>query len=406
MPARKTRLWGTLAAVSLIAVMSGAATREAKAADPGLTDDEIVIGMFAPLSGPLANFGYDALYAAKAWYDDVNKAGGIHGRKIRVIIEDDKCSAQDVVAVAKKYITVDKVFLLHGGSCTGATVAAQEIVAREKVPFIMLNASGDDAIFPPTRYTFGGFSGTQKSVGATLVQFAATHLKGRRIGYIGHDDAYGKSNFESAKAVADQLGAEIVAVERVSPKITDMTAPVLNLRAAQPDVIVASTYPGPSEILAQKAHEFGVTTPIVLGPQGIPAPEVFAKNVGNPEALKNFYYGQPLNDLLEGPKQQRWVDFYKAHYPDRTNPSGFMAYALPSAMAITRALEQVGRDLDREKFVDAMESLDFDSEVTAGRTTFSKDRRDGSRGYVYVKFDGKNHVLQPGSYEWKPVPAK
>ena len=126
-----------LAAVATAGILGGAA----QAADPGITDSEITIGLFAPMSGQLAAFGLDALQAAKMWYEETNKKGGIHGRKIKVIAEDDKCSANEVVAVVKKLVTVDNVFILHGGSCTAAAVAAQEFVTREKVPHVMLNAS-------------------------------------------------------------------------------------------------------------------------------------------------------------------------------------------------------------------------------------------------------------------------
>jgi branched-chain amino acid transport system substrate-binding protein len=85
------------------------------AADPGLTDNEIVIGLFGPLSGPLVGFGLDPVNAAKMWYDDINKKGGIHGRKFRLVIEDDKCTANDLVAVVKKLVTVDNV-----SCCTAA----------------------------------------------------------------------------------------------------------------------------------------------------------------------------------------------------------------------------------------------------------------------------------------------
>ena len=119
----------------LAAALSAALTANAaQAADPGITDNEITIGLFAPMSGPLAAFGLDALQAAKMWYEEANKKGGIHGRKIKVLVEDDKCNANEVVAVVKKLITVDKTFIVHGGSCTAAAVAAQEFVTREKVP--------------------------------------------------------------------------------------------------------------------------------------------------------------------------------------------------------------------------------------------------------------------------------
>jgi len=370
------------------------------AAEPGVTDTEILIGMFAPMSGPLAAFGVDPLQAARMWYEEVNKKGGIHGRKIKVQIEDDKCSPIDVVAVVKKFVTVDKTFIVHGGACTAATVAAQEFVTREKIPLVMINAAGDSAVIPPTRYVFGAFGSTQRTVGGTIVEFAITELKAKRIAYIAHDDDFGNANWGTAQATAKRLGAEVVVMERISPRITDVTVPMLKVRAANPDVVISTAYPAPAVLLAQKYGEFGMTRiPLVQAVQGVPIPAVFAKNVGNDAALVNFYYGAALNDLPNGPKQQPWIALYKQYYPDRT-PGAFMAYGLPSAMAVTRALEKAGRDLTREKFVDAMESLEFDTGVLAGPIAFAKDRRDAHRAAMFVKFDGRSHKLLPRKYFW------
>ena len=138
-----------------------------------------------------------------------------------------------------------------------------------------------------------------------------------------------------------------------------MTAPLLTIRAANPDVIVSTAYPGPAVLIAQKYGEFGMMkTPLAQAIQGIPVPSVYAKNVGNDAALANFYYGSPLNDLTDGPKQQKWLALYKQYYPDR-QPSGFMTYGLPSAMAVTRALEKAGRNVTRESFIDALETVEF-----------------------------------------------
>jgi branched-chain amino acid transport system substrate-binding protein len=387
-------------ATLLAAALSVALAVPARAADPGITDSEITIGLFAPMSGPLAAFGLDALQAAKMWYEETNKKGGIHGRKIKVIVEDDKCNPNEAVAVVKKFITVDKTFIVHGGSCTAAAVAAQEFVTREKVPHVMLNAAGDGAVIPPTRYVFGAFAGTQRTVGASLAEFAVKELKAKRVAIVAHDDDFGVANSTTFKAVATALGAQVVAAELISPRVTDVTAPLLTIRAANPDVIISTAYPAPAVLIGQKYGEFGMMkTPLVQAIQGIPVPSVYAKNVGNDAALANFYYGSPLNDLTEGPKQQKWLALYKQYYPDR-QPSGFMAYGLPSAMAVTRALEKAGKDVTRESFIDALETVNFDSEVIAGPTAFAKDRRDGARSSLFIKFDGKTHTLMPGVYTW------
>lgn len=372
----------------------------AQPADPGVTDTEIIIGLNAPLSGSLAAFGLDPLQAAKMWYDETNRKGGIHGRKIRVIVEDDKCSATELGAVVRKFVTVDKVFMVNGGSCTASTVAAQEFVNREKVPFVMLNASGDPAVMPPTRYVFGAFPGTQGAIGAAIMRFSIEHLKAKKVAYIAHNDEYGSSNYRAAKAVADKAGVQIVAYERIAPNITDVTAPILNARQANPDVVISAAYPGPAVLIAQKLLEYGMKQPLVQAVQGVTSTDAFAKNVGNNEALKNFYFSSPLNDLMTGPKQVKWMEMYKKAYPDRTNPGAYMSYGLPPAMVITAALEKAGRNLTREKFVDALETITMDTGVMAGPVSFGKNRRDAMRAQTMIKFDGTNLTMMPGVYAW------
>ncbi len=365
--------------------------------DPGITDKEVVIGLFGPESGPLRNFGFDAMGAAQMWYDMVNQSGGIWGRKIRLVIEDDKCDPTTANAVVRKLVTVDKVFLLNGGSCTPSSVSVQEYVTREKVPFVMLNAAGDGAVFPPTRYVFGAFGGTQLTVGGTLVDFVAKQLKAKTIAYLGNDDDFGAANLAAAKFMAEKRGVKLVAVERVPVNIVDVTAPMLRIRQANPDVLVITTYPQPATLAMQKVGEFGLSMPIVAAVQSVPNPAALVKNVGNPAAFKNFYYGSPLNDLTNGPRQKWVLDMYKKAFPDRT-PSAFMAYGLPSAEAVTYALMLAGPNPTRESFVDAMSHLDFQSGVMAGPIEFGPDRRDGHNASIFIKFDGTNSTRMPGVY--------
>jgi branched-chain amino acid transport system substrate-binding protein len=395
MDALKSMRRTALAALAALAIAGPAV-----AAEPGLSDTEIVIGLFGPLSGPLVGFGLDPINAAKMWYDEINAKGGIHGRKIRLVIEDDKCTANDLVAAVKKLVTVDNVFMLHGGSCTAALTAAQEFINREKVPYAMLNAAGDNAVIPPLRYTFGAFHGTQRTYAAALAGFAIKELKVKRVAVIVHDDDYGKANLATTEAILKAANVEVVAAERIPPNIADVTAPLLKIRAAKPDAILSGAYPAPAVLIAQKYAEYGMTAvPLLQAVQGIPTPAVFAKNVGNPAALENFYHGWSFTDVGDPAIKKKYADMYKAHYPDR-EPGPFMITGLPSAMAVTAALEKAGRNLTRESLVAAMESLDFKPEIMAGPLQFGPDRRDAMRSGFVVKYDGKTQKMMPGVYTW------
>jgi branched-chain amino acid transport system substrate-binding protein len=370
------------------------------AADPGMTDTEITIGLFGPLSGPLVGYGLDPLNAAKMMYEEVNKAGGINGRKIKLVIEDDKCTPNDLVSVVKKLVTVDNVFALHGGSCTAAVAAAQDFVNREKVPYLMLNAAGDNAVFPPTTYVFGAFHGTQRVYAGALANYAADALKAKKAAIIVHDDDYGNANLKTAKAILEPKGVQVVATERIPANITDVTAPMLRIRAADPDVILSGAYPAPTVLIAQKYNEYGMTQiPLLVATQGIPSPPTLAKNVGDNNALVNFYHSWSFTDIADEAVHKKYFSLYKTYYPDR-DPTPFMVSGLPSVLVMIQALKDAGRDLTREKLVAALEKINLKTDIMSGPLVFGPDRRDALREEFVLKFDGTTEKVMPGVFAW------
>ena len=379
-----------------IAVLVAAITAAQAQDQPGVTNDAIRIGLVAPLSGPLVGFGYDPLYASKMWFDKVNADGGIYGRKIELIIDDSKCEIPVMLALVKRLVSVDKVFLIEGGSCSPVAQAAQEYVTREKVPMITLNAGADAGAFPPTRYFFAGPVGTQLSSGGAVMQFAIKSLGAKSVAILVHDDDSGTANLAAAKATAEKARIAVKSVERVSKKAVDLTAAMLNVRAANPDAIVAILYPAQTALSVQKYGEFAMKQPVITGVQSVTNPAEFAENVGNDAALANFYFGTPLAPDAEIAK---WTELYRAAYPDR-KPGPWVAFGIPSAMAITIALKKAGPELTREKFIDAMDTLEFESGALAGPSRYAPDRRDGFRSMAFVKFDGKKLTRQEGVFTW------
>src|SRR3546814_6626375 len=132
----------------------------------------------------------------------------------------------------------------------------------------MHNAAGDGDLYPPSKYIYGAFSISQHAVGGSMVQFAAEHFKAKKIGYINHDDAYGAWNLDAAKLQAKKLGGITLDVQSINPGINDVTAPMLKIRAANPDVLLLTTYARPAALIIKKAHQLGWTKPIVLAEIG------------------------------------------------------------------------------------------------------------------------------------------
>lgn len=369
--------------------------------EPGVTDKTIKLGVFAPLSGNAMAYGFDVLNAAKMYYDKINKEGGIHGRKIELVVEDDRCSANDVLAAVKKLTEQDKVFALNGGSCSGAVVGAREYIDRAQIPYVMLNASGDGALYPPSKYIYGAFSISQRAVGGSMVQFASAHLKGKKIGYINHDDAYGSWNLEAAEFQAKQIGADLQ-IQSINPNLTDVTAPMLKIRAANPDVLLITTYARPVSLLVKKAHELGWTKPIVIAVNGTADLKQLIENVGNKDAFKNVYLQEVMIDVPGGPKLKWVYDMYKSYYPELAAkpgyPQTYMPYGIPSAMAVVNALKAAGPQLTREKFLTAMSQTKFESGVMAGPIELTPTDHAAQKSAIYLKFDGEKSTVVPGTY--------
>ncbi len=393
MSVNKTAAGLTLAASLLIGAAAGAQ-------EPGITDKAIKIGIFGPLSGPNMAYGFDVVNAAKMYYDKINKEGGIHGRKIEYVVEDDRCNANDLVAAVKKLVEQENVFMLNGGSCSAAVVAAKDYVVRNKVPYLMLNASGDGALFPPTDYIFGAYSISQYAVGGAMVEFAAKQFGAKNVAYINHDDAYGAWNLEGSKKDAEVNGVKL-SVESINPGINDVTAPFLKVRAANPDAILLVTYARPAALLIKKAAEMGFNKPIILSVTGTASLNQLAENVGK-DALKNFYTQEVMVDSPGGAKLKPIYDMYKTAYPDLAakpdHPQTYMPYGIPPAMSLVKALQDAGPNPTREKVLAALKTQDFDSGVMAGRMQFGPQQRAANRSTIFIKYDGTTMAPLPGVF--------
>ena len=393
MSVNKTAAGLTLAASLLIGAAAGAQ-------EPGITDKAIKIGIFGPLSGPNMAYGFDVVNAAKMYYDKINKEGGIHGRKIEYVVEDDRCNANDLVAAVKKLVEQENVFMLNGGSCSAAVVAAKDYVVRNKVPYLMLNASGDGALFPPTDYIFGAYSISQYAVGGAMIEFAAKQFGAKNVAYINHDDAYGAWNLEGSKKDAEVNGVKL-SVESINPGINDVTAPFLKVRAANPDAILLVTYARPAALLIKKAAEMGFNKPIILSVTGTASLNQLAENVGK-DALKNFYTQEVMIDSPGGAKLKPIYDMYKAAYPDLAakpdHPQTYMPYGIPPAMSLVKALQDAGPNPTREKVLAALKTQDFDSGVMAGRMQFGPEQRAANRSTIFIKYDGTTMAPLPGVF--------
>ena len=138
-----SRVCGLVAAVATLVAI--AAATPASAQQPGLAADSIKIGSFGALTGPGYLYGKLVMNGVEVVFDEVNAAGGVHGRKLQLVREDDRCDPAAAIAAIQKLVHQDQVFALIGGGCSNATFAARESIETAKIPTLVF-ASVHDGI--------------------------------------------------------------------------------------------------------------------------------------------------------------------------------------------------------------------------------------------------------------------
>lgn len=344
-------------------------------AETGVTDTTIKLGMFGPLTGAVSIYGYPINNGAIAIYREVNEQGGIHGRKIEIFHEDGSCDPAKTRAAVKKLIHNDEVFAIHGGSCSAAVYAARDEFIDNKVPFMVMAATLDAISDPPNRYIFTTTL-PGSADGNIALNFTKSIPNVKKIAIIKHAnewaEAKGKNIYENYK----KAGLELVADETLEAKATDATSQVLRIKQAKPDATIFLLYPGESAVFLRDARKYGLKGPFI-GTNSVMDLLDLAERAGSKEALRDTYASAFLAGPIGSPEMQKWTDIYRKHFPnDKVQSLSF--YGMSGALTVVEALKRAGRDLTRDKFIAALESIkDGEGGPAYCKVNFSKERRQG-----------------------------
>ena len=207
----------------------------------GVTADTILIGQSAALSGPAEQLGKEMKSGAEAYFDVVNKSGGVNGRKIKLVSVDDGYEPDRAAANTKKLIEADKVLALFGYVGTPTSNAALPIFTAAKIPFVGAFTGAQSLREPFNRYIFNVrasyFDETEQIV-AHLVQQGIT-----KIAVFYQNDAYGKAGLAGVERAMKKRMLEIAETATVERNTTDVSAAVTKLaKSGTSAVIMISAY--------------------------------------------------------------------------------------------------------------------------------------------------------------------
>ena len=347
----------------LLAVVVSPAPPAAAQSAPGVTADEIKIGALGALTGPGYLYGRLIMNGAEVVYNEVNKVGGVHGRKIVLVREDDRCDAASAIAAAKKLIFQHQVFMLHGGGCSNASIAARPEVEKASVPWVVFASVADEVTLPTAPYIFS--TALAASIESAAQLEFALQQGAKRVAVISMRDAWGRARYNPLMETFKRKGVTPVADEEMSPDANDATPQVLRLRQANPDAVLIVLYPKAAAVYMRDAAKLGFK-PIQVGQTAVGDLIAFREQVAIPNALERFYTISHVRFTPDDPEMERWRALLQKYFPgDRLSVYNIMGIA--SASVVVEVLKRAGRDLTRERVRDELNKLkDYSTGIYPG----------------------------------------
>lgn len=339
------------------------------AQQPGLTADTIKIGTFGALTGPGYLYGKIAMNGIEVVFDEINAAGGINGRKLVLIREDDRCDPAAAIAATQKLIHQDQVFALIGGGCSNATLAARDNIEQAKIPFVNV-ASVADGVSTPTAPNI--FTAALTASIESQAQLAyALEQGGKKIAVVSMRDAWGRSRYTPLMEEFKKKGITPIADEEMTPDANDATAQVLRLKAAGADTVIIVLFPKPAAIFLRDAQKLAFK-PLLVGQSGIADPAAFEEQVGVQGATARFVTISMVKHVPDDVEVDRWRKLVEAKFPgDRL--SVFNLFGVGSAQLLVEGIKRAGPDLTREKLLTALAGVkDFKIDVYGGPISCSE----------------------------------
>ncbi|GAB3542828.1 ABC transporter substrate-binding protein [Noviherbaspirillum agri] len=366
------------------ALLFSASTFTAAHAESGVTADEIVLGQTSALTGPLGELGSDSATASKAYFEYINAQGGVHGRKIRLITLDDGYDTDKAIANAQQLIEKDAVFALFNVFGTPANTALLPAITKAGIPSIAPYTGSDAVRKPMNRYVFNVRASYADETHEIIQHLGVRGID--RVAIVYQNNGFGKDGLASAEAALAKRKLQPHAVATIENDASDAAQAAATLAASSPQAVLMITAGKPSAefIKAYKKLAFGMqfftlsvmgtqTSVTALGKEGIGV--VVSQVVPFPFSATSGIVRE-YQQIMTKMGVKNW---------SFASMEGFL-----NAKVTVEALKRTGRDLTRERFITALESMgkvDFEGYMV----NFSRNNHQGSHNVelTVISRDGR-----------------
>jgi ABC-type branched-subunit amino acid transport system substrate-binding protein len=342
-------------------------------AERGVTDTEIRLGTWGPLTGPAALWGAIPR-GTQCYFDMINAEGGIHGRKLVLFVRDDGYMPPKTKAIVKELVEGKQVFGFASGVGTAPGMAVKKYLHNKKVPWVGPASGSSHWAYPPTRYLFSIFP-LYCDEGAILADYAVTSLGRKRIALIYQNDDFGKEGKYGIETSLRKHGLTLVAHAAVELQDSDLSSHCMRLKAGKPDIVIMYLLPKHGAIILQTAAKMGLQTKWMSSSVLSDTDIMYRISKGLFEDVIFTSFAELPHS--QHPLMQKYRTAQRELAPnDRWGVFFYAGFGFVEPMV--EAFRRCGRNLTAEGFVDVMESIEGFQGI-GPRVTFGAGQRQGVR---------------------------
>ena len=332
----------------------------------GVSDDEIILGMHTDISGPVSSFGKYSVEGVQMRIDEINKAGGIHGRMLKIIAEDHQYQVPRAVQAANKLLNKDKIFLMVASLGTPMNNAVFEAQEKKDIPNLFPLSSARSMTDPLHRLKFGALSSYYDQIRAG-VKWAINERGKNKICVLYQDNDFGQETYEATVDQLNEMGLELHEKATNKPTDTDLTSQITKLKNAGCEAVAMGTIVKDTILGYTKARQMKWDA-LFFGQVASFHPVIASQPDGVTDGFYTFAQFDTPSKANCSPEICDWIDTYESIFGNSPNIGSAYGYMYMDITA--RALEIAGRDLTTDSFLNALESIN-DYKIAFGDTTLS-----------------------------------
>ncbi len=360
---------------ALLASVLAVCSAQSIAQSQGISKTEIIIGTILDQSGPLAGFGKQSRLGMQLRVDEVNEQGGINGRKLKLIVEDDGYDPKKAVLAAQKLVNQDKIFIMAGHLGTAQNLASMPVqFEKNVVNFFPITAARE--MYEPLDRLKYSFAATYFDQMRELLPGLIKEKNAKKVCTIYQDDDFGLEVLRGAEAGLKTAGMTLVEKTSFKRGATDFSSQVAKMKAAGCDLVVLGT------IIRETIGTIGESRKTGFNPTFIGSSASYTDLIHKlgGAAMNGLYAAHTVQHpyLDEAAQPIRfWANKYKTKFNE--DPTVFSVYGYSLIDAFAKAAQKAGTNLSTDTFIKAMDTMTIEPDMFGSPAmTFSATKRLGN----------------------------